>query len=247
MTPAPIVIHTGPVDRAERWVAALRAEELEVRLLPAIASTLVAIEAPERDAISALAPFSLVVVTSPRAAAALGSLRPWVAGADVAAIGPATAEACAQAGFPAKWTGGSAGRTFLEALASRLDLGGKAVLFPRGDLAQDPALTELKGRGARIAAPVVYRTMPVAHAAQAVHAAVAGAAGVTFTSPSGVRSFAASADAASSGRAARELFAATLGPATEAAAQKAGFRWRGICRRPGPQALAVLLAHALKT
>jgi uroporphyrinogen-III synthase len=242
---AAAVIHTGPSDRARRFFDALAAAGFEVRPLPMIASTAVEIDGAERAAVVALAPYSLVVVTSPRAAEALPKFAEWIGGADVAAIGPATAEACARARFPAKWTGASAGRAFLEALAGRIDVGGKSVLFPRGDLAQDPALGELAGRGARIAAPVVYRTTAVSHPPAAVQAAIAGASGVTFTSPSGVRSFAAAADAAGSGRAARDLFAATLGPATESAALRAGFGWRGVCSRPGPDALASLIATAL--
>src|SRR5207248_15706 len=98
-------------------------------LLPAIEVQPVALAAAERDAVAAAAPFEIVVVTSPRAAAALGGFAAWTVGAEIAAVGPATAEACARAGFPAKWTGASGGRTFLEALAKRCDLGGKAILF----------------------------------------------------------------------------------------------------------------------
>jgi uroporphyrinogen-III synthase len=244
---APVVVHTGPADRAERWLDAIRAAGFEVRALPAIESRPVPLAGADRDAVIAAAPYAVVLVTSPRAADSLGGFASWIADAAIAAVGSATAEACARAGFPAKWTGGSGGRMFVGMLAERGDLAGKAVLFPRGDLAQESVAAALAGRGARVVAPVVYRTVAVPQPPAAVQAATAGLAGVTFTSPSGVRSFAASAEAAGVLRAAREAFAATTGPATEARALKAGFRWRGVARRPGPEALAALLVTVLKT
>jgi uroporphyrinogen-III synthase len=245
--PLPIVIHTGPVDRAARWIAAIRGAGFEVRALPAIESRPVDLGPADLLPVTAGAPYALVVVTSPRAASALPKFANVLANVDLAAVGKATAESCARAGFPAKWVGASASRTFLSTLVGRIDLAGRAILFPRGDLAQDPGLSELSGRGASVVAPVVYRTVALEHPAAELRAALAAASGVTLTSPSGVRSFGAAADAAGAGREARLIFAATLGPATEAAAQKAGFSWRGVCRRPDPEALAALLVSALMT
>jgi uroporphyrinogen III methyltransferase / synthase len=242
---SPIIVHTGPADRASRWTAALTRGGFVVRCLPAVASEAV-VPSPEALAeVAAAAPYAIVVVTSPRAPAAFAGMRRWIADADIATVGEATAEACREAGFEPKWIGAGGSRPFLEALAGKVDVRGRSVLFPRGDLVTSPALPELAGRGARIVAPVVYRTVAVAQPAAEVRAALAGAAGVTLTSPSGVRSFVTSADAAGCGAEARGLFAAALGPSTEAAARKAGFRWRGVCRRPGPSSLAALLARAL--
>jgi uroporphyrinogen-III synthase len=240
------VIHTGPADRAARWLEAIRGAGFDARPLAAIEPRLVELTSEVLGSVAAAAPYRLVVVTSPRAAEALGKLAPWIEGAHVAAVGPATGKACADSGFPPKWTGASGGRTFREALATRIDLTGMAVLPPCGDLAQDGGLPELAGRGARVVSPVVYRTVAVQHPPGAVRAAAAGAAAATFTSPSGVRSFCAGIDAAGIGKESRLLFAATLGPATEAAAQKAGFSWRGVSRRPEPDALADLLSTALR-
>jgi uroporphyrinogen III methyltransferase/synthase len=240
-----IIVHTGPADRAVRWTSTLARAGFEVRSLPAVASELVTPSPEVLAEIAAGAPYAIVVMTSPRAPAALAGLRQWISGAGVAAVGEATAEACRLEGFEPAWVGGGGSRTFLEALASKVDVAGRSVLFPRGDLAGVPALPELAGRGARVVAPVVYRTVPVVPGAASVRAALAGAAAVTFTSPSGVRSFADAADAAGVGGDARRLFAATLGPSTEAAVRKAGFPWRGVCRRPGPAALASLLVNAL--
>jgi uroporphyrinogen-III synthase len=244
--PRPAVIHTGPADRSQRWRAALEDAGFEVRELPAIASEPVEIDAATAARIAAGAPYGLVVITSPRAAAALERCAAWIEGARIAAVGAATAKAAADLGHPVAWVGGGARRTFLESLAGRVDLTAAAVLHPHGDLTQDPGLPELAGRGARVVAPVVYRTVAVTHAPDRVRSAAAGAAGVTLTSPSGVRALCEAGDAAGVGREIRLLFAATLGPSTESAARKAGFAWRGVSARAEPGALAHLLATALK-
>jgi uroporphyrinogen-III synthase len=240
-----IVIHTGPADRAERWTAALRAAGFEVRPLPAIAVEIVTSAPAVLAEVQAGAPYAVVLVTSARAAAALTAFAGAIGEAPLAAIGDATAAACRREGFEPKWVGASGRRTFLESLAGQVELRGASVLFPRGDLVEDPELPEISGRVARVVAPVVYKTVAAPLAPQAVKAAVAAASGVTLTSPSGVRAFADAADAAGAGGEARRLFAATLGPISEAAAQKAGFSWRGVSRRPSPAALADLLRCAL--
>jgi uroporphyrinogen-III synthase len=245
MSPA-AVIHTGPADRADAWLAALRRAGFEARALPAIECRTMEPDAATLEAVAAGAPYGLAVVTSRRAASALPWFSAWLGSAEVAAVGASTAKACAEHGFTAQWVGSGGARPFLEALAARVDLGGRAVLHPRGDLAGDGSLPELAGRGARVIAPNVYRTLPVEHPAARVLDAVAGAMGVTFTSPSGVRSFAAAADAAGAGAQVRRSFAATLGAVTEDAARRAGFQWRGVARRPEPEAVADLFAAAFE-
>lgn len=239
-----VVVHTGPADRAAHFVEVLNAAGFEVRGLPAIATEPVEPSPGELAAIASAAPFGLVVVTSARAAAALPRFAAWIGGAAVAAVGSATADACAQAGFAATWIGAASRRPFLEALAGRADLTGRNVLHPRGNLGDDGLLPELAGRAGRVVAPIVYRTDAVPHLPDAVRAALRGAAGVTFTSPSGVRSFCASADAAEAGAQARATFAATIGPTTETAARRAGFSWCGIARRADPDGIAALLRSA---
>jgi uroporphyrinogen-III synthase len=196
-------------------------------------------------AIAAGAPYGLVVLTSPRAVAALPGLAAWTVGAEIAAVGAGTASACAERGIEVKWRGSGGARTFLEALAARVDVGGMSVLHPRGDLSHTPGLPGLAGRGARVVDPVVYRTVAVEHPADVVRATLAGARAITFTSPSGVRSVAAAAGGAGVGAVLRDCFAGTLGPSTEDAARRAGFGWRGIPRAPEPAALADLVQAAL--
>jgi uroporphyrinogen-III synthase len=242
---SPIVVHTGPADRADRWTAAIRAPGFELRVLPAIEIQNLCPTDAELKEVAARGPFVIVVVTSARAAWSLRDFGSWIEGAQLAVVGAATAEACRREGFEPRWIGAGGRRPFLESLAGHVDFKDATVLFPRGDLVDDHGLPELAGLGARVVAPPVYRTVAVSHPPAEVKAALAGAAGVTLTSPSGVRSFSDAADAAGVGKEARRLFAATLGPMTEAAARKAGFSWRGVSRRPSPAALADLLRVAL--
>lgn len=76
----------------------------------------------------------------------------------IAAVGPATAEALARNGFPPAIVARGSAENVLEKLPARLD--GLRVLLPRGEDASEELPEGLIHRGARVAPMVLYRKVP---------------------------------------------------------------------------------------
>ena len=76
----------------------------------------------------------------------------------VAAVGPATAEALAESGFPPGIVAHGSAENVLEQIPGRLD--GMRVLLPRGEDASEELREGLIHRGARVAPVVLYRKVP---------------------------------------------------------------------------------------
>ncbi len=76
----------------------------------------------------------------------------------IAAVGPATAEALANSGFPPTIVARGSAENILEELPARLD--GWRVLLPRGEDASEELSEGLIHRGARVAPVVLYRKIP---------------------------------------------------------------------------------------
>ncbi len=79
-------------------------------------------------------------------------------GGRIAAVGPATAEALARAGFPPAIVARGSAENVLEELPARLD--GWRVLLPRGEDASEELPEGLLHRGARVLPVVLYRKVP---------------------------------------------------------------------------------------
>jgi len=107
----------------------------------------------------------------------------------VAAIGPATAQALEKHGLRA---------TFIpeeyvaEAIVEGIgDVRGKWILLPRAEIAREALADELRRRGAVVHEIAVYRTLPAAPDPQALRELRRGVDAITFTSSSTVRNFVA--------------------------------------------------------
>lgn len=195
---------------------------------------------PLEVAIRSLESYDWVVVASPRAAmcwaaacrdrgvAPAGSGGPAVR---CAAVGPATAEALREAGWPvARRAASYSAAGLIEAFAAAGDARGARVLVPSSDLADDVLPLGLRGLGADVERVTAYRTVPTAPDRAAVGAAAATGAVcvVTFTSPSTVEGFLAVArDDEPLGSAIRRRFvSAAIGPTTARALSDAA--WAGV-------------------
>lgn len=132
--------------------------------------------------------FDWIVLTSRHGVEALAEVLPAPpAGAHVAAIGPATAAALRERGWPVDLAGEAGAESLLQAFEPQ-ELRGRRILHPTSSRAL-PALREgLERLGAEVVSVEAYRTVPVSLDVEACRAATArGDIGaVTFASPSAV-------------------------------------------------------------
>lgn len=155
--------------QSTQLIDGLRALGAEPIACPAIAIAAPADWRPADRALAGLASYDWLIVTSANAARALlGRLA--ALGRDparepsgwrrikLAAVGPATAAALAQAGLAPDFIPSA---SLAETLAAELgDVAGRRILFPCGDLARDTLPGGLRARGAAVDAVTVYRTVP---------------------------------------------------------------------------------------
>jgi uroporphyrinogen-III synthase len=140
----------------------------------------------------------------------------------VVAVGPATADALLHHGIavdvtPARFVA----EGVLDALAGRDDVPGSRVLYVAAEGARDVLPNGLEALGARVDVVASYRSVADPASAAAMRSFVQSRderSLVTFTSASAVRAF---ADAIGT-EACAGVLAATIGPATSAAAREAG-------------------------
>ena len=139
----------------------------------------------------------------------------------VAAVGPATAASLLDRGLAVDVTPERfVAEGVLEALAKRDDVAGRRVLYVAAEGARDVLPNGLTAMGARVDVAPLYRSVPSESGAEAIRAFASEATDrslAAFTSASAVRAF---ADAA--GDAKRGIAAASIGPATTAAAREEG-------------------------
>jgi uroporphyrinogen III methyltransferase/synthase len=144
-----------------------------------------------------------------------------LAGLRVAAVGPATAGSLLERGIAVDVTPERfVAEGVLEALASRDDVAGRRVLYVAAEGARDVLPNGLTAMGARVDVAPLYRSVSNESGAEAIRAFAAGANDRTlaaFTSASAVRAFAEAA-----GESGSRVAAASIGPATTAAAREAG-------------------------
>ncbi|HEX6535491.1 MAG TPA: uroporphyrinogen-III C-methyltransferase [Gemmatimonadaceae bacterium] len=225
------VVVTRARTQASELAASLRALGADVIEAPAIR-----IEpldaAPLRAAIEALGDYDWVVLTSQNAVQllwrelrALGRDARALAGARIAVVGPATAEALRAVGLepdvvPARFVA----EGVVEALRARDDVRGARALFVRAETARDVLPAELRAMGARVDEVAVYRTVSDPEGARAARDALdrGEVDVVTFTSGSTVRFF-VEALGGSAALAARARVV-TMGPVTSETARALGVR-----------------------
>ena len=177
-----------------------------------------------REAMAAVADYSLVCVTSANGArllfealAAAGLDARALAGATVAAIGPGTARELAAHGIAADVVPErSVAEALVEALAGT-EVEGRRVLVVRPAAARDVLPDALRERGAEVDAVALYETVREQPEPGAVEAA-RDADYVTFTSASTVRNL----SEALGGELPAGARVVSIGPITSAAAREAG-------------------------
>ena len=139
----------------------------------------------------------------------------------VAAVGPATAASLLEHGIAVDVTPERfVAEGVLEALAGRNDVMGTRVLYVAAEGARDVLPNGLTAMGARVDVAPIYRSVPDEAGGDAIRAFAREATDhslAALTSASAVRAF---ADAA--GEAKSRVRAASIGPATTAAAREAG-------------------------
>jgi len=163
----------------------------------------------------------------------------------VAAVGPATAAALLDHGIAVDVTPERfVAEGVLEAVAARDDVAGSRVLYVAADGARDVLPNGLTTMGARVDVAPIYRSVPDAAGGDAIRAFAREATDRTlaaFTSASAVRAF---ADAAGDARG--RVAAASIGPATTAAAREAGLT---VCveaaRSTIPSLLDAIVAYGM--
>jgi uroporphyrinogen III methyltransferase/synthase len=210
--------------QASGLAARLRALGAEVAETPAIRIEARAVEGELARAVTEIAEYALVVLTSPNGAqllfealAARGLDARALAGVTVAAIGPGTARELERRGVRADVV---PPRSIAESLAEeleRIDVEGRRVLIARASEARDVLPDALAARGAEVDVVALYDTV-AEPLGEEQRAALAAADAVTFTSSSTVRFL---LDALGSDRAALEgARVVSIGPVTSATARE---------------------------
>ncbi|MDA8309087.1 MAG: uroporphyrinogen-III synthase [Actinomycetota bacterium] len=242
------VVVTRPKGDADDLAEALRAAGARVVALP-----VVEIAEPEDGgaglarAVAALPQYRWVVFTSANAVRRLLALVPDVgvlAGAGLAAVGPATAAALGERGLVADLV---AERTSAEGLADLFPAAaapGASVLFPAAAGARRTLPDALRAKGWAVDEVIAYRTVPAPAPPAALAAEVAAASAVTFASPSAVDAYVALR--AQDGKPlAVPPVVACIGPLTAAAARVAGLEVGVVARHASASELVAALAGAL--
>ena len=247
--PAPLagrrIVVTRARAQASDLVGRLTALGADVVCAPVIRIEPVADLAPLRRALAALSTYDWIVFTSANAVEIACAEPTPFRGAQVAAIGPATAAALEREGIAVALV---PTQHVAEALAVALvtrGVAGKRILVPAAERARPVLADTLRAAGAVVDIVVVYRTVAEeGDAATLTRDLVAGVDAVTFTSSSTVEHFAAlvGREAATSGR----FHAAVIGPITAATARELGVASGGLIEADPSTAeglIAALLRH----
>jgi hydroxymethylbilane synthase len=224
---------------------ALRARSVEAVVVPTIELRPVMPGGPLDEAAVNLGRYRWVIVTSQNGvealAAAAGRASATLAGARIAAVGAATADALAAHGARAGFVPGRAGGA---ALADELPVAaGDRVLLARADAADDVLPAGLRARGAVVDEVVAYHTIEAPEASRIpLRAAVRGGLeALIFTSGSAVRGLLDLLPPAER-RMALATPACCIGPSTARVALEAGFAQVEEAAAPSADALADLVA-----
>jgi uroporphyrinogen III methyltransferase/synthase len=237
--------------RAQAGVLAGRLAQLgaEVVETPAIRIERRPVGGELAAAIDRIGDYAVVCVTSPNGAALLvealaerGRDARALAGATVAAIGPATAAELAARGIRADVVPDrSVAEALVEALAD-IEVAGRQVLVARAAEARDVLPDALRARGAELTVAALYETVAEPLDADELNA-VARADYVTFTSSSTVRNFLSAVAAANGFPSGARVV--SIGPVTSETARELGVEVQVEARRHDIDGLVdALLADA---
>jgi uroporphyrinogen-III synthase len=245
------VVVTRAPEQAKELSDALRALGAEVLLLPTVSFAAVENPAELDAALGRLDTFDWLVFTSQNAvrfllerASAIGIASSAFSGArlSVAAVGPATAGAVADAGLRVTYM---ARNPSGEALASELTrfVAGKSVLVPRSNRGDERLLRGLLEAQAQVTDVVAYRTMEAGEVnAEALAQLRAGNVdAILFASPSSFQNLCSAIPVPELALLSLRVNFAAIGPTTARALREAGVR---VAIQPS-HASAILLADAV--
>jgi len=162
-------------------------------------------------------------------------------GVRMAAVGPSTARALREAGWPAdRVPSDPSGEGLVEAFRSAGDAAGARVFFPASAIARDVIPKGLAGLGALVHQVTAYRMVQLPLDADACRAALdrGDVDVVTFASPSAMDGLRTGLGAELFRRLAREVTAAAMGPTTGAALRDAGWKKIVVARDATLEGLA---------
>ncbi len=250
------VLVTRTLEQSASLRDALQEAGAEPAVIPMIRIEAI-LESPEIDAALAdLAEYDVLLLTSANAARHLAARAEErgcdlaVLHAEVVCVGPATAAAALEAGFPVHQVPVSRfdAEAMLDGIRRELSPAGKRFLLPRAAKSREVLPSGLREIGARVDAVSVYRTVPadVDWARLGERLAQGEFDALTFASPSAVRHFFGGIDAAAREAAGRCILA-VIGPVTGDALRSAGLEPDVVADRAEARALVESLArHAAR-
>ena len=241
------VIVTRAAEQSETLLAELRKIGATAVLLPMVCFAPPDDFEPLDEALRNLRYFQWVFLTSQNAVRALLdrcasqglSLQELIRGVQIAAVGPATAEAAQEAGLEVAYVAQKhQGVALAEELAERVR--GQKVLLPRSDRATHDLVEALVTRGARVTEVVCYKTLrPREGEIQGYRKEIdRGADAILFFSPSAVHHLQDILGAARFVILSRETAFGAIGPVTEKALRSTGVQ--RIISAKDTHALAVI-------
>jgi uroporphyrinogen III methyltransferase/synthase len=191
------IIVTRPRHQAASLKNALATLGADVVVAPAIRIEPPVDGAPLDAAVARADDYDWIVFTSVNGVEAFFDRATSTPRSELAAIGPATADALAERGVRASVVPERfVAEEVFEALSRHTDLSGKKILLPRADIAREALPNLLRDAGCDVDVVAAYRTTPASQDIERAIALVRDASvdAVTFTSGSTVRSFFSSAD-----------------------------------------------------
>ncbi len=242
------VLVTRASTQASELARVLEARGARTLEGPALRIEPVALSPAGRKFLKDAASYDGILFTSPNAAAAFAALwagRSWGPRTQVYAVGPKTARALVDAGFPVH---GVAREFRAEGLSSLLKaVAGKKFLFPRAAEGRDTLIDDLVRRGARVDLWPVYRTVPEKLAPAVRKTLLSGGVdAVAFASGSAVDSFMSQFSLPQRRKIFKKVRAASLGPVTTRVLRGWGVRSVVEAPRAVLEELAASLEKAFK-
>jgi uroporphyrinogen III methyltransferase/synthase len=248
------VLVTRAPEQAGELIHALAQAGAEAVLVPLVRLAAPEDPAPLDAALDRLACYDAVVFTSANAVrftaqrAAQRGIVLSTGAARVVCVGPATAQAALDAGFPVHRAPPARydAEAVLEQLLAEGPVRGRRFLVPRSDLARDVLPDGLRTAGAQVDAVVAYRNAPAEIDAEWLREELAADRldALTFASPSAARRFCALLDAPARAGAARATVAA-IGPVTARALAELGLPAQVVAGSATAAGLVEELAHAM--